>query len=103
MDCPECGGRLADYRLGDRAAVGCEDCGYVGIDAEHRGTPVERESWTEAIERFRRQHAPEPTDADGGDAEPDDGPVGDGTRGTASGEGDPANGEAVTGTPTDDE
>ena len=56
MDCPECGGPLSDYRLGDRAAVGCDDCGYVGIDAEHRVPRVDRESWADAIERFYREH-----------------------------------------------
>jgi DNA-directed RNA polymerase subunit M/transcription elongation factor TFIIS len=55
MDCPECGGRLVDYRLGDREAMACEDCGYVGIDAEHRGRSPPRESWNDAVERFRRQ------------------------------------------------
>jgi DNA-directed RNA polymerase subunit M/transcription elongation factor TFIIS len=114
MDCPECGGRLADYRLGDRAAVGCEDCGYVGIEAEHRGTPVERESWDEAVERFRREHAPEPSATDGADeretedasdepaAAVTDETMSDGTEAT---DGDPANGEAgeaVT-QPADDE
>lgn len=62
MDCPECGGRLVDYRLGDRGAVGCEDCGYVGIDAEHRGRPTERESWDDALERFYRRRTAPATD-----------------------------------------
>jgi DNA-directed RNA polymerase subunit M/transcription elongation factor TFIIS len=65
MDCPECGGRLADYRLGDRDAVACEDCGYVDIDAEHRGRSAERESWDDAIARFRRRHGEEADDERG--------------------------------------
>ena len=77
MDCPECGGPLSDYRLGDRAAVGCDDCGYVGIDAEHRVPRVDRESWADAIARFYREHGTtavrdaSPGDADGS-AEPGD-------------------------------
>lgn len=71
MDCPECGGRLVDYRLGDRDAVACEDCGYVGIDAEHRGRSAPRESWDDAIERFRRRQG------DATDERASDGPAGD--------------------------
>jgi hypothetical protein len=97
MDCPECGGRLADYRLGDRDAVACEDCGYVGIDAEHRGRPAERESWDEALERFhRRQAAPstgDETDAEvAGDVAPADGATDGDTTGSADG----GTGEDVT-------
>lgn len=57
MDCPQCGGRLATYALGGDEAVICEDCGYVGIEADHHGTPVEIESWTDALRRFYDQHA----------------------------------------------
>jgi transcription initiation factor TFIIIB Brf1 subunit/transcription initiation factor TFIIB len=78
MDCPECGHRLTDYHLGDRGAVGCENCGYVGIDAEHRGRPTERESWDDALERFHRRHGDEgcaadaaPTPDDRADETPD--------------------------------
>jgi hypothetical protein len=62
MDCPECGGRLTDYRLGDRGAVGCEDCGYVGIDAEHRGESTERETWADAMRRFHEREADAPAE-----------------------------------------
>ena len=69
IDCPKCGGRLTDYRLGDRVAVGCETCGYVGIDAEHRGEPTDRETWGDALRRFRGREPGVPTDASGGDRE----------------------------------
>ncbi|MFB6168331.1 MAG: hypothetical protein ABEJ43_05735 [Haloferacaceae archaeon] len=69
MDCPQCGGQLVDYRLGDRAAVGCEDCGYVGIDAEHRGRSTERESWDDALERFYRRRGPPSADDERSDGE----------------------------------
>ncbi|WP_251329242.1 hypothetical protein [Haloplanus pelagicus] len=62
MDCPQCEGTLATYALGGREASVCEDCGYVGIAAEHRGDPHRIESWDEALRRFYRAH--------GADAEP---------------------------------
>ncbi|MFC6989545.1 hypothetical protein ACFQJD_14045 [Haloplanus sp. GCM10025708] len=40
----------------------CEDCGYVGIDADHGGEPVEVESWDDALRRFYAEH--------GADADP---------------------------------
>lgn len=52
MDCPQCGGTLATYALSGREASVCEDCGYVGIAAEHRGEPHRIESWNDALRRF---------------------------------------------------
>jgi DNA-directed RNA polymerase subunit M/transcription elongation factor TFIIS len=52
MDCPQCGGTLATYALSGREASVCEDCGYVGIAAEHRGDPRRIESWNDALRRF---------------------------------------------------
>jgi DNA-directed RNA polymerase subunit M/transcription elongation factor TFIIS len=52
MDCPECGSPLATYRLDGREAPACEQCGYVGIDAEHRGARTRVESWSDALRRF---------------------------------------------------
>jgi len=56
MDCPQCEGTLATYALGGREASVCEDCGYVGIAAEHRGDPRSVESWDDALRRFYRAH-----------------------------------------------
>jgi hypothetical protein len=56
MDCPQCGGTLATYALSGREASVCEDCGYVGIAAEHRGDPRSVESWDDALRRFYRVH-----------------------------------------------
>jgi hypothetical protein len=56
MSCPQCGGPLATYALSDREASVCEDCGYVGIAAEHRGDPRTVESWDDALRRFYRAH-----------------------------------------------
>jgi len=56
MDCPQCGGSLATYALRGREASVCEDCGYVGIAAEHRGDPRSVESWDDALRRFYRAH-----------------------------------------------
>jgi len=61
MDCPQCGGTLATYALSGREASVCEDCGYVGIAAEHRGEARRVESWDDALRRFYRAHD---TDAD---------------------------------------
>ena len=52
MDCPECGTPLTTYRLADREASVCEQCGHVGIEAEHRAARARMETWTEALERF---------------------------------------------------
>jgi hypothetical protein len=52
MDCPQCGGTLATYALSGQEASVCEDCGYVGIAAEHRGDPRRVESWDDALRRF---------------------------------------------------
>ncbi|WP_338740787.1 hypothetical protein [Haloplanus salilacus] len=52
MDCPQCGGTLATYALSGREASVCEDCGYVGIAAEHRGDTRRIESWNDALRRF---------------------------------------------------
>ncbi|MFB6194633.1 MAG: hypothetical protein ABEI80_00540 [Haloplanus sp.] len=54
MDCPQCGGTLVTYALSDQEASVCEDCGYVGIPAEHRGEPDRVESWDDALRRFYR-------------------------------------------------
>ncbi|MFB6123908.1 MAG: hypothetical protein ABEJ78_10680 [Haloferacaceae archaeon] len=56
MACPQCGGALLTYALGGREASVCEDCGYVGIDADHGGEPVEVESWDDALRRFYAEH-----------------------------------------------
>jgi hypothetical protein len=62
MDCPQCGGTLDTYALDGQEASVCEDCGYVGIAAEHRGEARRIESWDDALRRFYR--------ARGTDAEP---------------------------------
>ncbi|MFB6103332.1 MAG: hypothetical protein ABEJ73_12320 [Haloplanus sp.] len=56
MDCPQCGGTLVTYALSDQEASVCEDCGYVGIPAEHRGEARRVESWDDALRRFYRTH-----------------------------------------------
>jgi len=63
MDCPQCGGSLATYALSEREASVCEDCGYVGIAAEHRGEARTVESWDDALRRFYHAHD---TDAEPG-------------------------------------
>lgn len=93
MECPECGGPLDAYVLDGREASICERCGWVGIEADHRGEGVTPESWDDALARFyerhvaterRRSDLPPVAAADGevADASPtaDEGP--DGTDGT---------------------
>jgi hypothetical protein len=52
MDCPQCGTALTTYALRGHEALVCERCGYVGIEADHHGTPREVESWHDALRRF---------------------------------------------------
>lgn len=56
MECPRCGGRLETYSLGEEESVGCESCGYVGVEVEHDHEPLRFESWDDAIERFYEKH-----------------------------------------------
>ncbi|MFC7172899.1 hypothetical protein ACFQL0_05120 [Haloplanus litoreus] len=44
------------HALNGREASVCEDCGYVGIPAEHRGAPKRVESWNDALRRYYRAH-----------------------------------------------
>lgn len=55
MECPRCGGRLTRYRLGEREAVGCQECAYVGVSVDHTAEHGPPESWDDAIDRFQAQ------------------------------------------------
>lgn len=55
MDCSRCEATLRRYELAGRRAQVCEQCGYVGVDVEHRDEPVVVESWEEALTRFREE------------------------------------------------
>jgi len=53
MDCPQCeGGTLVTYALDGREAHVCEQCGYVGIPADHHGERAAPESWNDALRRY---------------------------------------------------
>ncbi|WP_267639343.1 zf-TFIIB domain-containing protein [Haloarchaeobius amylolyticus] len=54
-ECPRCGSSLSRYALSEVEAYGCDSCGWVGIDVEHRSEPVRIESWQDAIRRFHQQ------------------------------------------------
>jgi hypothetical protein len=69
MDCPQCGGTLGRYRLGGRSAVGCDDCGYVGLEADHTGEATEMESWDDALRRFFRSQSSAAAGSSSSDAE----------------------------------
>lgn len=58
MDCPQCEGEgtLTTFTDGEREAVVCEDCGYVGIPADHSGEGREVETWADAVDRFHEVH-----------------------------------------------
>jgi len=56
MDCPRCGGTLSSYRLADAETVACDDCIYVGVPVDHTSEGHQRESWTEALDRFYQRH-----------------------------------------------
>ncbi|MDS0281465.1 hypothetical protein [Haloarcula onubensis] len=55
MECPRCGGRLTRYRLGEREAIGCQECAYVGVSVDHTAERGPAESWDDAIDRFQAQ------------------------------------------------
>jgi hypothetical protein len=46
---------MITFSLWDRSAPTCEDCGYVGVPADHRADARESESWDEALDRFHEQ------------------------------------------------
>ncbi len=51
-ECPRCGSALTTFTLGGAEAVGCDACGYAGVEVDHSGEPRIVESWEEALERF---------------------------------------------------
>lgn len=55
MDCPRCGTPLTRYALDGREALGCDDCGYIGVEVDHHVERREDETWAEALARFERQ------------------------------------------------
>ena len=54
IECPRCGSELTTFALGGTEAIACDDCGFVGVEADHSGEPRVVESWEEALERFGR-------------------------------------------------
>lgn len=55
MECPRCGGAVAEYALDGRETVGCPACGWLGVEVEHRAERATAESWAEAYRRFRKR------------------------------------------------
>lgn len=55
-DCPRCGSPLSTFSLSGATAVACDDCGFVGVEADHSGEPRFIESWEDAFERFEEKH-----------------------------------------------
>ncbi|WP_262176296.1 hypothetical protein [Haloarcula laminariae] len=53
MECPRCGGTVTRYRLGEREAIGCQECAYVGVSVDHTAKRGPPESWDDAIDRFQ--------------------------------------------------
>lgn len=51
--CPRCGDTVEHWTFGDTTSVRCVACGYLGVETELTGPSVQRESWDEAMERFR--------------------------------------------------
>jgi len=44
---------MITFSLEDSSEATCEDCGYVGVPADHHAEAAESESWDEALDRFR--------------------------------------------------
>jgi DNA-directed RNA polymerase subunit M/transcription elongation factor TFIIS len=55
MDCPRCGAPLTRYALEGREALGCDECGYIGVEVDHHVERREDETWADALARFERQ------------------------------------------------
>lgn len=64
MDCPRCDASLVVYSFRERRALGCEDCGYVGVEVDHHVERRPEETWTEALERFARGRSGSTADDD---------------------------------------
>jgi len=62
-DCPRCDSSLSHYALSEGEAYGCDACGWVGVDVEHRSTPAKLESWHDAISRFEAKFANDGSDS----------------------------------------
>lgn len=62
MDCPRCGSSLVAYALRDRRTLGCDACGYVGIEVDHHVEREAGETWAEALERFAANDDDETTE-----------------------------------------
>ena len=62
-DCPRCDSSLSHYALAEGEAYGCDACGWVGVDVEHRSTPATLESWHDAISRFEAKFANDGSDS----------------------------------------
>ncbi|MFC5279128.1 zf-TFIIB domain-containing protein [Halorubrum rubrum] len=73
-ECPRCGSALTTFTLDGAEAVGCDACGYAGVEVDHSGEPRLVESWEEALERFgRKVEEGEETDGEETDGEETDG------------------------------
>ncbi|WP_066417579.1 zf-TFIIB domain-containing protein [Halorubrum aethiopicum] len=68
-ECPRCGSALTTFTLGGAEAVGCDACGYAGVEVDHSGEPRLVESWEEALERFGRGVEDGETDRENADRE----------------------------------
>ncbi|MES3517107.1 MAG: hypothetical protein PPP58_05515 [Natronomonas sp.] len=62
MECPRCGGSIEEYVFDGRKAATCVSCGWLGVPVEHRSEKQERESWAEALGRFRQSNSEATTD-----------------------------------------
>lgn len=58
MECQRCGSPVTTFSLDETASFVCEECGYVGVSADHGADGTSRETWAEALARFRDRHDP---------------------------------------------
>lgn len=52
MDCPRCGSKITEYRLGEEVAYNCTSCQFVNIQVDHGAETQSRETWDDAVDRF---------------------------------------------------
>lgn len=69
MSCERCGGEMEKYAFMDAHAAICIDCGYIGVPVKHAKDMPSRETWDEAITRFKTQEKAQ-TETNQEDTEP---------------------------------
>ncbi|SFS02555.1 hypothetical protein SAMN05216559_2659 [Halomicrobium zhouii] len=57
LACPRCGDHVERYELQGSQSLSCVGCGYMGVPVASPDEPTTRETWPEAVQRFRERAA----------------------------------------------